>query len=299
VISTPDEWEGISVRLWCGIGWAEHHHDVSVVDETGCQLARLRIEDTAAGFGQLMGLLAEQNAVSEEPITVAIETSKGLLPAALRAAGVPLIAINPLAVSRYRDRHSPSRAKSDAGDALVLANIPRTDPNSHRPLPVDSQLTQSIQVLARAHQDAVWDRLQIANSCVRCCASTTRPSGAFADLASREARATLHLAPSPGQGQRVGKSSLTTALRRAGRTRGIPAAVEQIHTTLHDDQLRQAPPIEAAMADHASARERGLARGDHGSGCDSSCGSTRPDSGSVTPSGRRIGEVSLNPFTMQ
>jgi hypothetical protein len=31
---------------------------------------------------------------------VAIQTAKGLLPAALRAAGVPLIAINPLAVSR-------------------------------------------------------------------------------------------------------------------------------------------------------------------------------------------------------
>jgi hypothetical protein len=62
----------LSVRLWCGIDWAEHHHDVSVVDETGRQRARLRIEDTAAGFGQLMGLLAEQNAVSEAPITVAI-----------------------------------------------------------------------------------------------------------------------------------------------------------------------------------------------------------------------------------
>jgi transposase len=61
---------------------------------------------------------------------VAIETAKRPLPAALRAAGVPLIAINPLPVSRYRDRHPPSRAKSDA---LVLANILRTDPRSHRP----------------------------------------------------------------------------------------------------------------------------------------------------------------------
>jgi hypothetical protein len=72
------------MRLWCGIDWAENHHDISVVDENGSQQVRLQIEDTAAGFGQLMSLLAEQNLVSDEPVTVAIETAKGLLPAALR-----------------------------------------------------------------------------------------------------------------------------------------------------------------------------------------------------------------------
>jgi hypothetical protein len=123
---------------------------------SGCSTAksvRLRIDDTVAGFTQLMNMLAEQQRLCGEPITVAIETSKGLLPVALRAAGVPVVAINPLAVSRYRDRYSPSRSKSDAGDAFVLANILRTDPHSHRPLPVDSELAQSIHVLARTHQE--------------------------------------------------------------------------------------------------------------------------------------------------
>ena len=175
------------MQLWCGIDWAENHHDVSVVDETGTQLARMRIDDTVAGFSQLMNMLSEQQRSSAGPITVAIETAKGLLPAALRAAGVPLIASNPLAVSRYRDRHSPSRAKSDAGDALVLANILRTDPRSHRPPPCDSELAQSIHVLARAHQDAVWDRIQIASK-LRSVLRQYYPSflAAFPDLASRE-----------------------------------------------------------------------------------------------------------------
>ena len=76
---------------------------------------------------------------------------------------------------------------------------------------------------------------------------------AFADLASREARAVLHLAPSPAQGQLVRKAGLTAALRRAGRTRGIPAAVDAIHAALHAEQLRQPPTVEAAMAEHATA----------------------------------------------
>ena len=242
------------MQLWCGIDWAENHHDVSVVDETGVQRVRMRIDDTAAGFSQLMGMLAEQQQPDADPITIAIETAKGLLPAALRAAGVPLTAINPLAVARYRDRHSPSRAKSDAGDAFVLANILRTDPHRHRQLPADSELVQSIQVLARAHQDAVWARMQTASK-LRSVLREYYPVflAAFDDLASKEARATLLLAPSPAQAQQVRKSSLAAALRRAGRTRGIPAAVDTIHAALRGEQLRQPPLVEAAMASHATA----------------------------------------------
>jgi transposase len=242
------------MQLWCGIDWAEHHHDVSIVDETGAQRVRLRIDDTAAGFGKLVTVLAEQQQLSSEPITIAIETAKGLLPAALRAAGLPVIAINPLAVSRYRDRHSPSRGKSDAGDAFVLANILRTDPHAHRPLPVDSELARTIHVLARAHQDAVWDRMQTANK-LRSVLREYYPTflAAFDDLSAREARATLHLAPSPAQGQAVRKPGLTAALRRAGRTRGIPAAVDAIHTALRREQLRQPASVETAMSQHATA----------------------------------------------
>lgn len=242
------------MQLWCGIDWAESHHDVSIVDDTGTQRLRMRIDDTTAGFTRLMMVLAEQQQFSVEPITVAIETAKGLLPVALRSAGIPLIAINPLAVSRYRDRHSPSRAKSDAGDALVLANILRTDPHSHRPLAINSELGQTIHVLARAHQDAVWERMQIANK-LRSVLREYYPTflAAFDDLASKEARATLHLAPAPAQGQLVRKASLSAALRRAGRTRLVPAAVDAIHTALRQEQLRQPSRVETAMAEHATA----------------------------------------------
>jgi transposase len=75
--------------------------------------------------------------------------------AGLQAAGYQLFPINPLAVSRYRDRYAVSRAKSDPGDALVLANILRTHRPAHRPIPEVSELARSIRVLARAQQDRV------------------------------------------------------------------------------------------------------------------------------------------------
>jgi transposase len=63
-----------------------------------------------------------------------------------------------VASARAATGHSVARKKSDAGDALVLAHILRTDQHAHRPLPADSELAQAIAVLARAQQDAVWDR---------------------------------------------------------------------------------------------------------------------------------------------
>jgi transposase len=136
--------------VFCGIDWAEDHHDVALIDADGKQLAKRRIGDHAAGFAVLLELLAEAGDDTEDPVPVAIETNRGLLVACLRASGRPVFAINPMAVSRYRDRHSVARKKSDAGDALVLANILRTDLAAHRPLAADSELAQAIAVLARA-----------------------------------------------------------------------------------------------------------------------------------------------------
>jgi transposase len=74
------------MRMWCGIDWAQHHHDIAVVDDDGVLVVKRRIEDSAAGFRQLLELLAEHAQRSEAPIPIAMETAKGLLPATLQAA---------------------------------------------------------------------------------------------------------------------------------------------------------------------------------------------------------------------
>jgi transposase len=112
--------------------------------------ARRRLPEGLAGIGQLHGLVGEH---ADDPAEVGIETDRGLWVAALVAAGYEVYAINPKAVSRYRDRYGGgSGAKSDAGDAKVLADLVRTDRHNHRPVAGDSELAEAIKVLARAHQ---------------------------------------------------------------------------------------------------------------------------------------------------
>jgi hypothetical protein len=129
----------MSANVTCGIDWASDHHDVALVDADGKLLAKARIGDDADGLTLLLDLLAEHGDAPQDLIPVAIETSRGLLVAALRATGRPVYAINPMAAARYGDRHTVTRKKSDHLDAMVLANILRTDAEMHRVLPADSE----------------------------------------------------------------------------------------------------------------------------------------------------------------
>jgi transposase len=88
-----------------------------------------------AGVARLHELIAEHASEPAE-VVVGIETDCGLLVGALIAAGYQVVAVNPLAASRYRERHTTSRAKSDRGDARMLADLVRTDRHRHRRWPV-------------------------------------------------------------------------------------------------------------------------------------------------------------------
>lgn len=100
--------------LFVGVDWAERHHDLCLLDEQGAVLAKRRITDGLGGVTELHALLA-RHAEDPSQVVVGIETDRGLLVGALLAAGYQVYGINPLAVSRYRDRHSVSGAKSDRG----------------------------------------------------------------------------------------------------------------------------------------------------------------------------------------
>ena len=251
------------MEAYCGIDWAEDHHDIALADQDGQLLARRRISDDAAGLATLLALLAEHGDTPEDPVPVAIETPRGLLVACLRATGRPVYPVNPMAVARYRDRHSAAGRKSDHGDAIVLANILRTDRHVHRPLPADTELAQAIAVLARAQQDAVWARTGAHNK-LRSHLREYYPAflAAFADarggITRPQARAILAVAPAPAAGAALTLTQLRALLRKAGRRRSIDAEAARLRETLRAPQMRQLPLVEDAMGRQALALLRQL-----------------------------------------
>jgi transposase len=241
-------------EIYCGIDWAEKHHDVAIVDAAGRLLAKRRITDDLAGFTALSALLAEHSSAEQfTPVDIGIETDRGLLVAALHAAGHRVYPINPRAVSRYRDRHGVSGAKSDPADALLLAQIMRTDRDAHRPKPQDSEQVGAVRVLARAHQDAVRGRQQTANR-LRSLLREFFPSAlqAFPDLTTRTALVVLAAAPTPRAAAELTRAGLTDLLHAAGRgTR--PAEASRLVDVFAAPQLHQPPAVEQAMGAAVSA----------------------------------------------
>lgn len=246
------------VAITCGIDWAEGHHDIALVDDTGKLVAKARISDDPEGYAQLIGMLTAAGDRAADPIPVAIETPRGLLVATLHGDGRPVYPINPLAVARYRDRISVAGRKSDHGDALVLANILRTDRHLHRPLPDDSDDARKLTILARAHQDATWRRV----TCARQLRSLLREyfpafqqavGQKLANLCSAEARALLAAAPTPWQAAAMTPTLLENTLRRAGRSRYLAERAAHIHHAFAQPQLRQPRPIEDTFGEQAHA----------------------------------------------
>lgn len=228
--------------IFVGIDWAEAHHDLCVVDEHGEVLGKTRVVDGIEGVRRLHELIAE---LAEQPddVVVGIELDRGLLVGALVAAGYHVYAVNPLAASRYRDRHATSKAKSDRGDAKVLADLVRTDRHNHREVAGDSGLAEAVKVLARTHQSLIWTRQRQTNQ-LRSALREFYPAAleAFAELRSADALAVLSHAPTPQLGARASRSSLISWLRKGGRTRRLGDRAVEIRTALRSEQLR-APAV--------------------------------------------------------
>jgi hypothetical protein len=233
--------------IFVGDDWAEDHHDVYLMDEAGQRLAGRRLPEGITGIRGLHELIA---AHAEEPdqVVIGIETDRGLWVSALVAAGYLVWAINPMAAARYRDRHHVSGAKSDAGDAKVLADLVRTDRHNHRQIAGDSTDAEAIKVLARSHQSLIWARNRHANM-LRSGLREYYPAAleAFDSLTDADALAVLGRAPTPEQGARLSRSKISSALKAGGRQRNIETRAAEIQAILRREHLTASFAVTSAF----------------------------------------------------
>jgi hypothetical protein len=233
--------------LFVGDDWAEDHHDVYLMNDIGDRLASRRLPEGLAGMRVFHELVA---AHAEDPaqVMIGIETDRGLWVDALTAAEYQVFAVNPLAAARYRDRHHVSGAKSDAGDAKLLADLVRTDRHNHRRIAGDSPGAEAVKVLARAHQNLIWTRNRHTNG-LRSALREYYPAAleAFEDLADRDSLAILGRAPTPDDAGRLSLSKIRAALKNAGRQRNLDTRAQQIQETLRREQLAATAAVTAAF----------------------------------------------------
>jgi transposase len=242
------------MAVFVGVDWGGGAHAVCVIDTQGQVLDRLAVGHDRAGLQALVARLRRYGAAAAIPI--AIERPSGLLVDALVDAGFVVTPIHPNLVKACRPRYRAVAAKSDPGDAFILADILRTDGHRLRPLAPQSDAIKALRGLVRGRDDLVGTRVALANQ-LAALLEGFWPGAArnFTDLASPIALAFLERYPTPDAAARLGPKRLAGFLaqhRYCGRR--SPEALL--------DRLRAAPQGCAGEAEAEAKGElvRALAR---------------------------------------
>lgn len=242
--------------MWyVGIDWATEHHDVVVVEETGRQVATLRIPHSAEGLERLQAFLLDLScqvgpigaptapvgmAPDPERIACIVETNHGLLISALLAAGFPVYPVNPKTVDR---RRKPSGAKTDAIDAYLLAKLGRSDLADLRRLQPDSPLVHELKALTRDQDALIQLQTRLLNQ-LTACLKAYYPVALelFAKLHQPVTLAFLQRYPSLDAARAATSDELTAFFAQQPHYPGPATAARRLHQRLACPQL-QADPV--------------------------------------------------------
>jgi transposase len=240
-----------NARLFAGIDWASQTHMVCVIDDSGAIRVRFEIPNTGKTFTGLVKRLAKLRVDA-----VAIERCDGPLVEALLDAGLRVVVITPRQVKGLRSRYTGSGAKSDAGDAYLLADVLRTDGHRFQALTQDSDATRVLRALSRSRKQLVEARVGLVNQ-LHALLERVFPGaiGLFARLDSDVAIAFLRRYPTGHTAARLTQARFAAFLRRISYCGRTPAS--ELSARVHDAPAAGLSPTEAdghAPAIHALLR---------------------------------------------
>lgn len=199
--------------LFVGIDWASEDHTVCVHDDAGRRLALFTVEHSAEGFDKLLTCLGRLGEPAELP--VAIERPDGRLVDRLLEAGHPVVAVSPNAIKAWREAEVVSGAKSDPGDASVIAEYLRLRFRLLHPLRPFSEQTKALRAAVRARGDLV-DQRTAAHNQLEALLDAFWPGAkeVFADVTSRIALAFLERYPTPASAKKLGEKQMAAFCKR-------------------------------------------------------------------------------------
>jgi transposase len=206
-----------------GVDWASEEHAVCVLDANGRKLSSFTIGHSRDGFEKLVKALAALGPAGEAP--VAIERPDGRLVDRLLEAGHPVVAVSPNAIKAWRESEVVSGAKSDPGDAEVIAEYLRLRQHKLRVLEPFSDETRALRAVSRARDDLVAQRVAVHNQLEACLdAFWPGAKGIFADVTSEIALAFVERYPTPASARSLGEKRLAAFLVKHGYSGRRPAA---------------------------------------------------------------------------
>ena len=238
-------------KFFTGIDWAAEIHAVCVMDAAGTIVAQFTIAHSADGIATLIRRLARFGDPAE--MQVAIERPNGRLVDLLLEAGHPVVPVKPNAIKAWREGEVLSGAKSDAGDAAVIAEYLRLRQHKLTVAVPYSGQTSALRTVIRTRGDLVQTRVATANQ-LTALLEDCWPGAAviFADIESPIALAFLARYPTPESARNLGEKRMAAFCSSHGYT-GRRTAAELL------ERLRSAPAGTLEQARTVALRDAVLA----------------------------------------
>jgi transposase len=218
--------------MWyAGIDWADTHHDALVIDEKGRQVASLRVDHSSQGMSKLNTFLEQIiGSHPKDQMACIIETTHGLLIAALLEAGWPVYPVNPRTVDR---RRAASGAKTDTIDAYLLAKTGRADLADLRRLTPDSEKVAELKLLTRDQDGLIQMQTRLVNQLTACLKAYYPVAlDLFGKLPQKSTLLFLQTYPTPQAAQAASREQIQQLLHscRHPQANAVASAiVEQVH----------------------------------------------------------------------
>jgi transposase len=209
--------------FFTGIDWAAETHAVCVTDAAGKITAEFTVEHSADGIALLVRRLGRYGEAGVMP--VAIERPDGRLVDLLLEAGHPVVPVSPNAIKTWRDGEVLSGAKSDAGDAAVIAEYLRLRAHRLKAAAPYSDETLALRAAVRARGDMVEMRVAATNQLSALLdAHWPGAKAIFADVESPISLEFLTRYPTPASAAHLGEKRMAAFLVKHGYSGRRPAA---------------------------------------------------------------------------
>ena len=209
--------------FFTGIDWAAETHAVCVTDAGGKITAEFTIEHSADGIALLVRRLARYGEAGVMP--VAIERPDGRLVDLLLEAGHPVVPVSPNAIKTWRDGEVLSGAKSDAGDAAVIAEYLRLRAHRLKAAAPCSDETLALRTAVRTRGDMAEMRVAATNQLPALLeAHWPGAKAVFADVESPISLEFLTRYPTPASAAHLGEKRMAAFLVKHGYSGRRPAA---------------------------------------------------------------------------
>jgi transposase len=203
--------------FFTGIDWAAETRAVCVMDARGKIVAGFAIEHSADGIALLIRRLARHGEAGGMP--VAIERPNGRLVDLLLEAGRPVVPVSPNAIKAWRDGEVLSGAKSDAGDAAVIAGYLRLRAHKLKAAAPYSDETLALRTVVRTRGDMVEMRVAATNQLSALLdARWPGAKAIFADVESAISLAFLARYPTPASACHLGEKRMSAFLAKHGHS---------------------------------------------------------------------------------